>query len=123
MKYDIKKQIRSFGYAWKGICHGISREQNLRFHLCVGLLTLAAGIVFDLSRTDWIAVVLCIGLVIAAELVNSAIERVVDLASPEQHPLAGQAKDLAAGAVLVCAMVAVIVGILVFLPYLRRFFL
>ena len=66
---------------------------------------------------------LCIGLVIAAELVNSAIERVVDLASPEQHPLAGQAKDLAAGAVLVCAMAAVIVGILVFLPYLRRFFL
>ena len=123
MKYDIRKQIRSFGFAWKGIIHGANREQNLRFHLCVALLTIFAGIGFGISRHEWIAVILCIGLVITAELMNSAVERVVDLASPEQHPLAGQAKDLAAGAVLVSAIAAIIVGAFIFLPYLTRFFL
>ena len=123
MKYDLKKQIYSFSYAWKGIAHGFCREQNLRFHLCVALLTVVAGWGVGISRMEWIAVILCIGGVIAAELMNSAIERVVDLASPTLHPLAGQAKDLAAGAVLVTAIAAVIVGIVIFLPYLTRFLL
>lgn len=118
MKYDVKKQIRSFGYAWKGIRQCVGREQNLGFHLIATAVVAGAGVFFGITRMEWAAVVLCIGMVIAAELFNTAIERLVDMVSPERRPLAGQVKDIAAGAVLVCAAAAAIIGGIVFLPYL-----
>lgn len=118
MKYDFKKQLRSFGYAWKGIRSCVGKEQNLSFHLIVTAAVVVAGFAWEITRTEWIAVILCIGAVIAAELFNTAIERLVDLVSPQRHPLAGQVKDIAAGAVLVCAVAAVIVGIIIFTPYI-----
>ncbi|WP_308756804.1 diacylglycerol kinase family protein [uncultured Bacteroides sp.] len=117
MKYDFKKQLRSFGYAWKGIRSCVGKEQNLSFHLIVTAAVVVAGFTWEITRTEWIAVILCIGAVIAAELFNTAIERLVDLVSPQRHPLAGQVKDIAAGAVLVCAIAAIIVGIIIFMPY------
>ena len=104
MKYDFKKQIRSFGYAWKGLRQCIGKEQNLSFHLITTIIVIGAGILFDITRTEWMIIILCIGMVVAAELFNTAIERLVDLVSPERHPIAGQVKDIAAGAVLVCAV-------------------
>lgn len=118
MKYDFKKQLRSFGYAWKGIANCIGKEQNLSFHLIATVLVVIAGFVLGISRTEWMIVVLCIGMVIAAELFNSAIEKLVDIVSPEWNPLAGKVKDIAAGAVLVCAIAAAIAGLIVFVPYL-----
>ncbi len=118
MHYNLKKQYRSFGYAFKGLRSCIGKEQNLGTHLLVAVAVLAAGWLFGISRGEWIAVILCIGIVIGAELINSAIERVVDLASPDYHPLAGQAKDIAAGAVLIVAIAAAAVGLIVFLPYI-----
>ena len=123
MKYDFKKQLRSFGYAWKGIRCCIGKEQNLNFHLIATVVTVIAGFLLEITRIDWMIVILCIGVVIAAELFNSAIEKLVDLVSPERHPIAGQVKDIAAGAVLVCAATAAIIGLIVFIPYLTRFFL
>ena len=123
MKYDFKKQLRSFGYAWKGIRCCIGKEQNLSFHLIATVVTVIAGFLLEITRIDWMIVILCIGVVIAAELFNSAIEKLVDLVSPERHPIAGQVKDIAAGAVLVCAATAAIIGVIVFIPYLTRFFL
>lgn len=123
MKYDLKKQLRSFGYAWKGIQSCVGKEQNLSFHLIAAMAVIIAGIVLGITRTEWIMVVMCIGTVIAAELFNTAIEKLVDLVSPQQHPVAGQVKDIAAGAVLVCAATAAIIGLIVFIPYLTRFFL
>jgi len=123
MQYDFKKQLRSFGYAWKGIRCCVGKEQNLSFHLIATVLTVIAGFLLDIARTDWMIVILCIGVVIAAELFNTAIEKLVDLVSPQQHPVAGQVKDIAAGAVLVCAATATIIGLIVFIPYLTRFFL
>ena len=123
MKYDFKKQLRSFGYAWKGIRCCVGKEQNLSFHLIAMVVTVIAGFLLEITRTDWMIVILCIGVVIAAELFNSAIEKLVDLVSPERHPIAGQVKDIAAGAVLVCAATAAIIGLIVFIPYLTRFFL
>ena len=114
MKYDFKKQLRSFGYAWKGIRCCIGKEQNLSFHLIATAVVVIAGFVLG---------ILCIGVVIAAELFNTAIEKLVDLVSPQQHPVAGQVKDIAAGAVLVCAATAAIIGLIVFIPYLTCFFL
>lgn len=123
MQYDLKKQLRSFGYAWKGIRCCVGKEQNLSFHLIAMVVTVIAGFLLEITRTDWMIVILCIGVVIAAELFNSAIEKLVDLVSPERHPIAGQVKDIAAGAVLVCAATAAIIGLIVFIPYLTRFFL
>ena len=117
MKYDLKKQLRSFGYAWKGIQSCVGKDQNLSFHLIAAMAVIIAGIVLGITRTEWIMVVMCIGTVIAAELFNTAIEKLVDLVSPERHPVAGQVKDIAAGAVLICAVAAAIIGLIIFIPY------
>lgn len=118
MKYDFRKQVRSFGYAWKGISRCVGKEQNLGTHLLVTTGVIVAGICFGITRMEWMVIVLCIGVVIAAELFNTAIEKLVDLVSPQWHPLAGQVKDIAAGAVLVCAVAAAIIGGIIFIPYL-----
>ncbi|MGP1538045.1 diacylglycerol kinase family protein [Bacteroides heparinolyticus] len=123
MKYDIKKQLYGFGYAWKGIWCCIGKEQNLSFHLIAAIIVVIAGFILSITKIEWTIVILCIGVVIAAELFNTAIERLVDLASPQQHPIAGKVKDIAAGAVLVCAVTAAIIGLIIFVPYLTRFFL
>ena len=122
MRYDLQKQLRSFGYAWKGIRGCIGKEQNLSFHLLAACAAVLAGCLFRITTLEWAVIVLCIGLVIAAELFNTAIERLTDLASPGRHPLAGQAKDIAAGAVLVCAVAALGAGLFIFLPYVLRLF-
>ena len=114
MKYDLKKQLRSFGYAWKGIQSCVGKEQNLSFHLIAAMAVIIAGIVLGITRTEWIMVVMCIGTVIAAD---TAIEKLVDLVSPERHPVAGRVKDIAAGAVLICAVAAAIIGLIIFIPY------
>lgn len=123
MRYDFRKQIRSFGYAWKGIRCCVGKEQNLSFHLIATVVTVTSGFALGITRTEWMMVILCIGVVIAAELFNTALEKLVDLVSPERHPLAGQVKDIAAGAVLVCATATAIIGLIIFVPYLTRFFL
>lgn len=123
MRYDFKKQLRSFGYAWKGIRCCVGKEQNLSFHLIAAVLVVIAGWRLGITRTEWAILLLCIGMVIAAELFNTAIEKLVDLVSPGRHPLAGQVKDIAAGAVLVCAAAAAMVGLIIFVPYLTRFLL
>ena len=123
MRYDLKKQLRSFRYAWQGIRGCVGREQNLSFHLIVTVAVVALGFGLGITLGECVAVCLCIGLVISAELFNTAIERLVDLVSPQRHPLAGQVKDIAAGAVLVCALAAIAVGLIIFVPYLTRIFL
>lgn len=123
MKYDIKKQLYGFGYAWKGIRCCIGKEQNLSFHLIAAIIVVIAGFILSITKIEWTIVILCIGVVIAAELFNTAIERLVDLVSPQQHLIAGKVKDIAAGAVLVCAVTAAIIGLIIFVPYLTRFFL
>ncbi len=82
---------------------------------------LGLGLYCGLARWEWVAVALSVGAVWGAELLNTAVEAVVDLVSPEYHPLAGRAKDVAAGAVLVVALAALVVGLLVFGPYLLHF--
>ena len=94
----------------------------MHIHLGIAGGVLAAGIFFRLSRLEWLAVISAILLVLCGELLNTAIEKVVDLASPQYHSLAGQAKDIAAGAVFLAAIGAVCVGGLVFLPHILTFF-
>ncbi|WP_431029757.1 diacylglycerol kinase family protein [Lysinibacillus sp. LZ02] len=112
---DIRKFIKSFGYAIQGIVTAM-QEQNMRFHVLSAVVVIIVGTLTGLSVTEWLILVLMMALVIGAEMFNTAIERVVDLASPAIHPLAKQAKDIAAGTVLVFAVASVIIGLLIFLP-------
>jgi len=112
----MRKRIQSFGYAIRGIRYVFGTEANMKIHIAISILVIICGIVFAINLTEWIFCLLCIGMVVAAEMLNTAIENVVDLASPEQHPLAGKAKDIAAGAVLICAIVSVVIGLLIFIP-------
>lgn len=113
---ELSRFFRSFKFAAQGIASAVKREQNIRFHILAGLLVLLAAFFTGISYTEWLVVIGLIGGMIALEMVNSAIERVVDLASPDIHPLAKEAKDIAAGAVLVFAAASAIIGLLIFLP-------
>lgn len=112
---DLKKLLYSFRYALEGIIFTF-REQNMRVHFIIACIVIIASIFTRISLVEWMIVIIVIFLVLSAEMVNTAIERVVDLASPEIHPLAKQAKDIAAGVVLVIACMSVIIGVLIFLP-------
>ena len=112
----MNKRIKSFGYAGRGIKIVFGSEPNMKIHIFVAMLVILCGFVFKINITEWILCLLCIGLVFSAEMINTAIENVVDLASPEHHELAGKAKDIAAGAVLICAIVSVVIGLLIFIP-------
>jgi diacylglycerol kinase len=112
----MKKRIRSFVYAGRGIKVVFASEANMKIHIAIAILVVIFGFAFKINITEWIMCLLCIGLVFGAEMINTAIENVVDLASPDLHPLAGKAKDIAAGAVLLCAIISVIIGLLIFEP-------
>ncbi|MBD8028318.1 diacylglycerol kinase family protein [Ureibacillus sp. Re31] len=112
---DVHKLIKSFGYALFGIRTSLN-EQNMRIHLFSAIIVVIAGALTGISITEWLILIIAMALVIGAEMMNTAIEAVVNLASPEYHPLAKQAKDVAAGAVLVFAVASVIIGLLIFLP-------
>lgn len=112
----LKKRLASFGYAIKGVSWLVRSQPNAKIHLGAALVVSLAGWYFGLSITEWCLVVLAIFSVLSAEAFNTALEDLTDLVSPGQHPLAGRAKDLAAGAVLLTAIGAALVGILIFLP-------
>ncbi len=116
---DSKKiHVLSFKYAYEGILAALKQEPNLKFHFLAGLLAIILGFLLNISVEDWIIIIILIGLVISVELTNTAIEAVVDGFTQNHHPAAKLAKDISAGAVLVAAATAAIVGILIFLPYL-----
>ena len=110
--------FRSFKYAFKGILKAIREERNLKVQLFIALVVIYSGFYFQLSDTEWMVILLCMGMVIGLELINSAIESLVDLVSPEWNSLAGKAKDIAAGAVLFVSIISLVVGILVFRKYI-----
>jgi diacylglycerol kinase len=118
----LKKRLNSFRYAFAGIKSLVLTEDNAKIHLLAAAAVIIAGFYFDLDRTEWCFVALSIALVFAAEAFNTALEHLTDLVSPEHHPLAGKAKDVAAGAVLLTVIGAAVVGILIFLPKIALLF-
>lgn len=111
-----KRFINSFKYAGEGIKEAFQTEQNLKIHFIIMILVIIAGFIYRISAIEWIACFILFGLVISLELINTAIETTVDIACPEKNPKAKIAKDVAAGAVLVSAIMSVIVGLIIFLP-------
>ena len=113
-----RRRLASFGHAVRGVWAALRSEVHLRFHAVATVVVIGLGLHFSITRVEWALVSLAVAGVWTAELVNTAIEALTDLVSPAYHPLAGKAKDVAAGAVLVVALGAVVVGGLVFGPYL-----
>lgn len=112
---QILKMLRSFRHAFAGI-RFLMAENNARFHVFTAIIVLSAGFYLKLSAIEWTIIITQIGLVLAVETLNTAIEKLCDFVSPEYHQLIGKVKDLAAAAVLIISIVAVIVGIIIFLP-------
>jgi diacylglycerol kinase (ATP) len=112
--------LSSFKYAFAGLAYLVRTQRNARIHLAISLVVVVLGFWSGLSRTEWAIIALTIGLVLAAESFNTVAEAAVDLASPQFHPLAKIAKDVAAGAVLLMAIAAVVVGLLILGPPLWR---
>ena len=113
--------IQSFKYAGEGFITAVKTERNLKVMLAIGTVTIIAGFIVGLDYLSWCIVLICCGLVIHAELANTAMEAIVDLASPEIHPLAKRAKDIAAASVYVLSVIVAIVGIILFAHALGLF--
>lgn len=114
---------KSFGYAFEGILSTVREERNIKIHLFAMIMVVLFGLWLGLSMTEWFVCLILFGLIISLELVNTSLEALVDLASPEYHPLAKKAKDAAAGAVLWSAIMAAIIGLLIFIPHLYAWFM
>lgn len=114
-KNDVVGLLKSFTYAFKGIAYCIKNERNIRIHMCMTALVSVFAYFYKVTSTQYILLLLCIGFVLSAEMVNTAIETLTNLESPSYNPLARIAKDVAAGAVFVAATVAMVVGLIIFL--------
>lgn len=112
---QVLKMLRSFRYAIQGLKF-LLEENNTKFHVLASVIVLLVGFYVELSSIEWTIIIIQIGLVFAAETFNTAIEKLCDFVSPEHQPLIGKVKDLSAAAVLIVSFVAVIVGIIIFLP-------
>ncbi len=116
--FSFIARLRSFGYAFRGLKFMLKTQHNAWIHLAATIAVIAAGIWMNLSFYDWRWIIFAIGFVWVAEIVNTAFEHLCNVVQPEFHASVKAAKDVAAGAVLVAAFTAVILGLLVFLPYL-----
>lgn len=117
MKKHKKEPLhKSFGYAFEGIAAVIKRERNMKIHCCAMILVVMAGTILQIPSWKWCICFCLFGLVMALEMVNTAVEAVVDFVTEERKPLAKLAKDAAAGAVLIAAIMSVAAGLIMFIP-------
>ncbi|MFK2824404.1 diacylglycerol kinase family protein [Bacillus sp. B190/17] len=127
MDWDDKKAFRwkrfkhSFRFALNGLKIA-AKEPNFRFHMAAASVVTAAGFILSLSRIEWLFILIMIFGVMVFEVINTAVEKTVDLVTKEYHPLAKEAKDLAAGAVLLFSFLSILIGAIIFLPKIWRLF-
>lgn len=116
--FSPRARLKSFVYAGRGIATMLRSQHNAWVHAVATVVVAAAGVAFDVTRMEWVALVFAVVSVWTAEALNTAFEFLCDVASPEFHPMVEKAKDVAAGAVLICAIGALITAALVFAPHL-----
>lgn len=109
--------IRSFGYAFNGLKYAMS-ERNFKLHLMSTVLTIGFGFALQISAIEWCIILICVAGVIALELINTALEYLVNLVSPDYNALAGKVKDISAAAVLCFSIGSFIIALIIFVPYL-----
>lgn len=115
-KGQMKGFYQSFKYAFEGLFYAFRAERNLKIDLVISLFVIALGIWLKISLFEWLCIMIAIGGVISLELMNTALERVIDLVTEDFHPLAKKGKDIAASAVLFFAIIAAIIGLMIFVP-------
>ena len=119
---------KSFQFAGKGFRNLLIAERNIKIHLAITALVIAVGLILKINSQEWVMLLLIIGLVLCTEIINTAIEKMLDYLypkdrrTPEQDRIVGVVKDTLAGAVLVAAVISILIGLLIFLPYLVRYF-
>ncbi|MEB1807581.1 MAG: diacylglycerol kinase family protein [Bacillaceae bacterium] len=114
--WGFKRLLRSFVYAWTGLKYVIRSEQNMRIHLIMSAVVIALAFILNVPLTQKIILLLVVGMVLSLEVMNTAIERTVDMITEEYHPQAKVAKDIAAGAVFIFSIISVLIGLAIFLP-------
>jgi diacylglycerol kinase (ATP) len=117
-EFKLKKRALSFKFAFDGIVYLLKNEPNALIHVIITFSVIVLGLLLNLHATEWSLVLLAIGLVLMAEAMNSAIEKIVDRISPEKNDWAGRIKDLSAAGVLLAAFSAAMIGLIIFIPKL-----
>ena len=118
---DVKRLGRSFKAAFEGIATTYKKEQNIKIHTIISIIVVLGGVLFKINYIEWLVCLVLIGFVLMAEFFNTAIEYVVDLASPNIHPLAKAAKDTASAGVLMMAIISALIGCVIFIPKIIEF--
>jgi len=113
----IKRLVKSFRYAVKGLAKIFREEQNLKVQSFAGLLAISAAAYFHITRIEWAVIILMIGLVILMEIINSAVERVADILKPRIDSYVKEIKDITAAAVMLASIISIIVGAIIFVPH------
>ena len=121
-KSGLAKFIAGFGFAFSGLWYALRTQINMKVHITLGVLAIVLGIVLRISAVEFAIIILTISGVLTLEMLNTVIELCVDLASPEYHPLAKRAKDAAAGAVLLGAILSIVIALFIFGPHLWALF-
>jgi undecaprenol kinase len=118
-----RRLAKSFFYSYKGILRVFREEQNIKIQIILAIAVIALGLFFKISLLEWCILIIVITLVILAEIINSAVERITDMFKPRIHEYVKVVKDITAGAVMITAISAMIVGVLIFYPYFSKFLL
>lgn len=124
-RFSLSKRLKSFSHAFNGLKILIKEEHNARIHMFATIVVVMAGFVFKISVNEWFAVLFAIGFVMTVEIINTAIENMADIVSPEKDKRIKKIKDLSAAAVLISALTALVIGLIIFIPKLLdliRFF-
>lgn len=115
------KVLKSFAFAWNGLKVCVVTQTNFKIHLFFAAVAVLLGINFHISVMEWIAVAICIAVVLITEMLNTAIEKLCDVVHKEIHPGIKSVKDISAGAVLVAAVISFVIGAVIFLPKILVF--
>ncbi len=116
----IKRLFKSFGYAWRGLKKTYQEEQNIRVQASLGILAICLAIILGLNQVELSMIIFLVGLVVLMELANSAVERITDVLKPRINNYIKEIKDIMAAAVLLASIMSVIIGLLIFWPYLSN---
>ena len=116
-KKGIKRTLRTFKYSAQGLTYAYKNEQSMWIHAAATIVTVTLGIIFSLSLTEWALIFIALGVILASELINTAIEAAVDLCTLEIHPLAKIAKDCGSAATFVLTLVSIVICLFVFIPH------
>lgn len=117
---NLKRLSKSFTYAFRGLCKTFREEQNLKIQTLLGTAALILAAVFRIGRLEWVFLILAISGVILMEMANSAVERITDVLKPRINSYVKEIKDIMAAAVMIASIAALVIGLLIFYPYLVR---